>query len=98
DLVSVRPDDGLLDGFIATDIGRESLMGAHAACTRDGAAYVCTLDNVNGSWGSARFVPGTGDGAKFDLVVERSDEAHTQLTFGCETTDRALLKSESEDP
>lgn len=97
DLISVRPDDALLDGFIATQLGNESRMGARAVCTRDGAAYTCALENVNGIWGAARFVPGAGDAGHFDLVIDRTDDAHTKLSFACDTTDRASLSSESDD-
>jgi hypothetical protein len=98
DLVDVKPDDSLLDGFIAQPLGgREVRYGAHAACTRDGAAYTCALDSVGTAWGTTRFVPGAGEAGRFDLVVERADAARTKLKFGCETVTAASLIPLSED-
>jgi hypothetical protein len=94
DLVNVKPDDSLLDGFVATQMGPEAQLGAHAECTRDGAGYKCALDDLSGPWGTARFVPA---GGTFELVVERNDAAHTRVGFGCTSTDRASLAAESED-
>ncbi len=95
DLVNVRPDDSLLDGFVATELGHEAQFGAHAECRRDGQrAYSCALDDLSGPWGTSRFVPA---GTSFELVVERSDTAHTRITFACSPADRAALANESED-
>jgi len=95
DLINVRPDDSILDGFVATDLGHESQLGAHAECQRDGAAYTCALDDLSGKWGTSRFVPTLA--GSFDLVIERSDTARTRVSFACSNIDRAALTNESED-
>lgn len=98
DLVDVKPDDSLLDGFIAQPVGgREVRYGAHAACTRDGAAYTCALDSVGDAWGTSRFLPGAGEGGKFELVVERTDEARTKIAFACATITAASVTALCED-
>ena len=95
DLVNVRPDDSLLDGFVATELGHDAQLGPHAECRKDGqTAYACALDDLSGPWGTSRFVPA---GASFELVVERSDTAHTRVAFACTPADRAALTNESED-
>ena len=96
DLVDVKPDDSLLDGFITTPLGgREVRYGAHAVCTRDGGGYACALDSVGNPWGTARFLPASG--GRFDLTVERADAAHTKIAFGCDTVAAASLTAQSED-
>lgn len=96
DLVDVKPDESLLDGFITTPLGgREVRYGAHAECKRDGAAYACAFDSVGSPWGAARFTP-AGD-ARFEVTVERADEAKTKIAFGCETVTRASATALSED-
>lgn len=97
DLVDVKPDDSLLDGFITMPMGgREVRYGAHAECTRDGEAYACAFDSVGSAWGATRFTPAAG-GARFDLSVERTDEAKTKVAFGCETVTPASMLAASED-
>lgn len=95
DLVDVRPDASLLDGFVTTPIGgREARVGAHATCSSEGPAYVCELDSVGTPWGSARFVPADGH---FEVVVDRRDDAKTRVMFSCATTKRDDSAVASED-
>jgi len=96
DLVDVKPDDSLLDGFITMPLGgHEVRYGAHAVCNREGTAYACTLDSVGNAWGKTRFTPAaTGP---FDLTVERTDAAATKVAFGCDTVAPASLVTQSED-
>lgn len=98
DLVDVKPDDSLLDGFIVQPIGgREVRYGAHAECSSDGAAYTCALDSIGTAWGTTRFVPGAGENGVFDLVIERADDAHTKIPFSCATVTTASVIPNSED-
>jgi hypothetical protein len=95
DLVDVKPDASLLDGFIVMPLGgREVRYSAHAACKREGAAYACALDSVGSPWGTTRFIPGA---EWFDLVVERNDAERTKMEFGCETVTAESLAPLSED-
>ena len=94
DLVNVKPDDSVLDGFVATRIGHEARMGPHAECARDGAGYACALDTLGEPWGSARFVPDSA--APFSLVVRRNDIGETRQPFTCTTITRASLEALSE--
>lgn len=95
DLVDVQPDASLLDGFVTTPIsGQEAVVGARATCAREGTAYACDLDAVGTPWGSARFVP---TDAHFDVVVTRTDDAKTRVTFACTKLTRESAAIASED-
>jgi hypothetical protein len=97
DLVDVKPDQSLLDGFITTSLGgREQRVGAHAECKRDGDAFACTFDSVGTPWGTARFVRGAANAA-FTLTLERADQAKTKVTFACDTTTVEKVSAQSED-
>lgn len=94
DLIVVRPDESMLDGFVTTPLsGREVSYGAHVVCKRDGAAYACELDDMGSLSATARFVP--SDAAPFDLVVEKKDGLKTP--FRCEAISRDALAAKSED-
>lgn len=96
DLVDVKPDESLLDGFVMTPIGRETQMGPHAECKRDATgaiAYACVFDVNGDAWGRATFVPlETGT---FDVVVTRRDPPN--VTFTCGVVERKTLLGASED-
>ena len=96
DLVDVKPDASMLDGFISMPLGgREVRYGAHAACTREGPGYACALDSVGKAWGKTHFTPAAS--GPFELMVERTDAAATKLPFACETVAAASLVTQSED-
>ena len=97
DLVDVKPDESMLDGFVTIPMStHESRVGAHAECKRDPAgalAYACALDVLGEAWGKATFVPSAA--TPFDLTVERTDA--TELVFACEVLKPETLLAASED-
>ncbi len=95
DLVDVKPDLSLLDGFVTTPIGgTEVRVGAHAECKRDQTGvYACALDSVGEPWGTAKVTP--SDSASFDAVVERTDA--TKIPFACTVVKREAVATASED-
>ena len=97
DLVDVKPDESLLDGFVTIPMStHESRVGAHAECKRDPAGtptYACSLDVLGEAWGKATFVPSAT--TPFDLTIERTDA--TRLVFACEVVKPETLLAASED-
>ncbi len=92
ELVSVRPDDGVLDGFLVRRTGGEPVMGPHVACERRGASFACTVDRVGEPWGTLELA---GRPAFEAELLETATGARTPLA--CRTLDRAALASRSED-
>ncbi|MBS2018075.1 MAG: hypothetical protein JST00_34700 [Deltaproteobacteria bacterium] len=97
DLVDVRPDESLLDGFVMTPVGsHDAQMGPHAECKRDATGslvYACVFDVNGDAWGRATMLPlETGT---FDVVVTRKDPPN--VTFSCGVVDRKGLVAKSED-
>lgn len=97
DLVDVKPDESVLDGFVKTPMGgHEARYGAHAECKRDPAgaiAYGCILDVGGDVWGRASLVP--VETGTFDVEVTRREGP--KLTFVCAMVARASLLPASED-
>lgn len=91
DLVSVKPDDSVLDGFLETRGAGQPLLGPHASCRRDGAAYACELADFGGVYGTARLTP---SGAAFEAAILRSGEEAIPLS--CATVDVAAVAASSE--
>ncbi|MBX3191113.1 MAG: hypothetical protein KF819_29215 [Labilithrix sp.] len=97
DLVDVKPDESMLDGFVKMALGHEARYEAHAECNRDASGYACTLDDIGSPWGTARFDPASGTDGRFDLAITRADAARTVVTFACTTVTREALAPFSED-
>jgi hypothetical protein len=91
ELVGVKPDDSMLDGFVMRDTGGEPAMGPHVACSRAGATYTCAFDSLGDAWGTSRFEAK----ATFDASVVRVDGQ--TMRFACASLDRASLAARSED-
>lgn len=91
ELVGVKPDDSMLDGFVLRDTGGEPAIGPHVACSRAGAAYTCAFDSLGDAWGTARFEAK----ATFEASVVRV--GGETVRFACASLDRATLALRSED-
>lgn len=97
DLVDVKPDESILDGFVKTPLGgREVRYGAHAECRRDPAgaiAYACLFDVSGDPWGRASLVP--SEAGTFDVVVAKREGA--KVDFVCSMVEKSTLLPTSED-
>lgn len=93
DLVSVKPDDSLLDGTMRTEGGPEAIYGAHALCRKEGTTFTCALDRANEPWGTASFVPSASG---FEISVEAT-ATKEKSAFRCTLHSRAEAAKESEN-
>jgi hypothetical protein len=91
DLVRVRADASVLDGFVETRGAGAPLFGARATCSREGDGYACVLADFGGEWGKGRLAP---EGGAFSLTVERG--AGAAVSFGCAAVDAAAVADASE--
>ncbi|MEZ4259993.1 MAG: hypothetical protein R3B36_13045 [Polyangiaceae bacterium] len=91
DLVSVRADASVLDGFVETRGAGAPLFGPRATCSREGDGYACALADFGGAWGSGHLGP---EGAAFSLTVDRGEG--TRVSFACAAVDAAAVAAASE--
>lgn len=97
ELVSVRPDDGALDGFVMRRTGGEPAMGPHVACTRRGASFACAVDRVGEPWGTLELTTAPAFEAELVETGASGGQPAARSALACQTLDRATLAARSED-